>query len=57
MTRYATEDGADSRVRLSFIVFCLYAFVLVGRPQDFIPALVPFRLALLLSVVTPVVSS
>jgi O-antigen ligase len=29
-----------------FLMFCICTFVLVGRPQDFFPVLVPFRLAL-----------
>jgi O-antigen ligase len=36
----------------SFVVFCVYAFILLGRPQDYFPPLVPLRLALLFTVLT-----
>lgn len=35
-----------------FVLFCLYTFVLVGRPQDHMPFLVPLRPALLLTFVS-----
>jgi O-antigen ligase len=34
----------------AFALFCAYTFVLIGRPQDFVLALIPLRLALLLTV-------
>jgi len=47
------EDGLSS---LGFVIFCLYTFVLIGRPQDYIPALVPLRPALVITIVTLVVT-
>jgi O-antigen ligase len=41
---------APTRPGTPFLIFCLYTFVLIGRPQDFIPSLAPLRLALVLTV-------
>jgi len=43
---------APSRPGTPFLLFCLYTFVLVGRPQDFIPSLAPLRLALVFTVLS-----
>ncbi|HSL21155.1 MAG TPA: O-antigen ligase family protein [Vicinamibacterales bacterium] len=32
--------------RAVFLGFCVYTFVLIARPQDYLPALVPYRLVL-----------
>ena len=37
---------------LSFYVFCVYTFILMARPQDYIAALVPLRLALVFTGLT-----
>ena len=37
---------------MAFSLFCLWTFVIVGRPQDLIPALAAIRPALVLSIVT-----
>ncbi len=37
----------EENTSLAFIIFCFWAFILICRPQNFIPALVPFRPALL----------
>src|SRR5262245_39111312 len=50
-TATAVGTAAKSPVGFAFVVFCLYTFVLVGRPQDYLPALAPFRLALVLTLV------
>jgi O-antigen ligase len=49
-------DASDTRAGLPFLLFCALAFVLVGRPQDHLPFLVPLRLALTLIVVTGLVT-
>jgi O-antigen ligase len=41
---------ASTRPGTPFLIFCLYTFVLIGRPQDFIPTLAPLRLALVFTV-------
>jgi hypothetical protein len=41
---------APTRPGTPFLIFCLYTFVLIGRPQDFIPRLAPLRLALVFTV-------
>jgi O-antigen ligase len=40
----------------SFFVFCVYTFILLGRPQDYVPALVPLRLALVFTALTILVT-
>jgi putative inorganic carbon (hco3(-)) transporter len=52
----AIADAPEAPGGLSFFLFCALTFVLVGRPQDYIPGLVPFRLALTLSVLTGLVT-
>jgi O-antigen ligase len=52
----AVADAAEARGGLPFFLFCALTFVLVGRPQDYIPWLVPLRLALTLSVLTGLVT-
>ena len=37
---------------MSFCIFLLWTFILVGRPQDFIPVLAPLRLALVFTIIT-----
>jgi O-antigen ligase len=37
---------APTRPGTAFLILCLYTFILIGRPQDFIPPLAPLRLAL-----------
>jgi hypothetical protein len=41
---------APTRPGTPFLIFCLYTFVLIGRPQDFIPRLAPLRIALVFTV-------
>jgi len=41
---------APSRPGTPFLLFCLYTFILIARPQDFIPLLAPLRLALVFTV-------
>ena len=40
-----------------FVMFCLYTFILVGRPQDYFPAIEPLRPALVLTILTAVVTA
>jgi O-antigen ligase len=47
----ATESASS---RLPFLLFCVLTFVVVGRPNDYIQALVPLRLALVMTAVTVV---
>ena len=46
----ASERASTSSV--PFLVFCLYTFILIGRPQDYIPALQPMRPALVFTIIT-----
>jgi O-antigen ligase len=46
----------DGRIGFSFLVFCLYTFILIARPQDYLPALEPLRPALLFTVLTAAVT-
>ena len=51
------SETASNAGTLSFWIFCTYTFILIGRPQDYIPALLPLRLGILftgLSVLTTV---
>jgi O-antigen ligase len=50
------SQPSASRYGLGFWVFCLYTFVLIGRPQDYVSALVPLRLALVFTIVTGLVT-
>ncbi len=45
----------NKRVDILFLVFCLWLFVLVSRPQDIFPSLSPLRPALLLSIIVFIV--
>jgi O-antigen ligase len=47
---------APQSSELAFGLFCLYAFILIGRPQDYLLALIPLRLALVLTVFTVAVT-
>ena len=38
--------ATDAPGGLALFIFCVYAFVLIGRPQDYVAALLPLRLAL-----------
>ena len=49
-TGASTIYAAPTRPGTPFLIFCLYTFVLIGRPQDFIPLLAPLRLALVFTV-------
>ena len=42
--------GAD--FLMSFYMFLVWVFILMGRPQDFFPFLIPFRLALVFAFIT-----
>jgi O-antigen ligase len=46
----ATEGAATGA--FSFFLFCVLTFVVVGRPNDYIQALVPLRLALVMTPLT-----
>jgi O-antigen ligase len=46
-----TPARADN-LGMPFRVFCIYMFILMGRPQDYIPALAPLRLGLLFTGLT-----
>ncbi len=48
--------AADDRPDTAFYIFCLYTFILVGRPQDYVSFLVPFRLALVFTAVAVAVT-
>jgi O-antigen ligase len=37
-------------------VFCVYTFILIGRPQDYVPALTSVRLAMVFTVITAVLT-
>jgi O-antigen ligase len=50
----ATEHAATGS--LSFRLFCILTYVVVGRPNDYILALVPLRLALVMTVLTTLVT-
>ena len=52
-TEPARENGRSS---VGFGLFCLYTFVVFGRPQDYVPALVPLRPALVVMIVTLMVT-
>lgn len=39
-----------------FLIFCLYTFVLIGRPQDYFPSLAPLRLVLVFTVLISIVT-
>ena len=43
---------AQAEFSVSFLVFCVYTFILIGRPQDYLPALVPFRPALVFTIIS-----
>jgi hypothetical protein len=47
----ATESASS---RLPFLLFCVLTFVVVGRPNDYISALVPLRPALVMTALTVV---
>jgi Lipid A core - O-antigen ligase and related enzymes len=49
-TGASTIYPAPTRPGTPFLIFCLYTFILIGRPQDFIPPLAPLRLALVFTV-------
>ena len=49
-TGASTIYPPPTRPGTPFLIFCLYTFVLIGRPQDFIPLLAPLRLALVFTV-------
>lgn len=40
----------------AFFLFCLYTFILIGRPQDYLPALLPLRPALVMTALTVLVT-
>jgi O-antigen ligase len=48
-------DGATGG--LAFFIFCVYTFALIGRPQDYVPALVPFRIVLVLTIVASIATA
>ena len=52
----AAPMAAPARAGLPFAVFCVYLFVVIGRPQDYWPALAPFRLALVFTILTSLVT-
>ena len=37
---------------MAFKIFTLWTFILIGRPQDFFPILIPLRLALVFTIIT-----
>ena len=52
----AAAPRTEARAGFPFTVFCVYTFILMARPQDFVPALMPLRLALTFTVITGVVT-
>jgi O-antigen ligase len=50
-----SADEAPSRV--SFLVFCVYTFIMIGRPQDYFPVLEPLRPALLFTIISVAVTA
>lgn len=40
----------------AFFLFCLFTFILIGRPQDYLPALLPLRPALVMTALTVLVT-
>lgn len=52
----ASRTRATDRLGLPFFVFCSYTFILIARPQDYVPALAPLRLALVFTVLTCIVT-
>lgn len=49
-TGTSTIYATPAQDRTTFLIFCFYTFVLIGRPQDFIPSLASLRIALLFTV-------
>jgi len=52
----ASPVAGTAKVGAPFSLFCLLTFILIARPQDYIPALVPLRLALLSTLLTVAVT-
>jgi len=52
----AAAPRTEATAGFAFTVFCVYTFILMARPQDFVPALMPLRLALTFTVITAVVT-
>jgi O-antigen ligase len=48
--------GASETSALSFFLFCVLTYAVVGRPNDYILALVPFRIALVMTAITGLVT-
>lgn len=46
------QAAAQSTSAFPFFIFCIYTFVLFGRPQDYVTALVPLRLAMVFTLLT-----
>lgn len=49
-------SAAQDQYGLPFYVFCAYTFILIGRPQDYVEALRPLRLALVFTLLSLVVT-
>jgi O-antigen ligase len=48
----ASADVRPARRDVAYFAFCVYTFILICRPQDYVSALVPLRLALMFTVIT-----
>jgi O-antigen ligase len=44
------EEELSAKGQFSFVIFCLYTFILMGRPQDYFPELASLRPAMLFTV-------
>jgi O-antigen ligase len=53
---FGNPDTAKSELGFPFVIFCLYTFVLIGRPQDYVPALGPLRLGVVFTVISALVT-
>ena len=48
--------AAAPKPGMPFFIFCVYTFILLGRPQDYIPALASLRLAIVFTALTSLVT-
>ena len=48
--------ASSERFGPTFWVFCVYTFILIARPQDYVPFLAPLRLALVFTILTCLVT-
>jgi len=54
--RPSETTGISETSRFSFLLFCVLTYAVVGRPNDYIVALVPFRIALVMTAITTAVT-